>query len=207
MQTEQLDLQEVVASYLPREAGKLEMVEIPPFMYLKVEGMGDPDASPEFSSALNWLYAVSYSVRSAWKARGQGFNIGSLEGLWRTGDLGEFGRNRRDRCEWTMMIMQPSFVSADEVASVIAAVAQKLGDPPRGLRLENYADGLCLQVLHVGAFSDEGSVISRMHRDYMPANGLQSAGDLHEIYLDDPRRVTPSKMRTVLRQPVRPATE
>ncbi len=203
MQTEQLDLRKVAARYVPTTPGEMEVVDIPPFPYLMVDGTGDPETSVAFSAALNWLYGVSYRLKFAAKAQGRDFHVGSLEGLWRAEALDDFRAGRRNRWGWTIMIMQPDFVLADDVAAAVSAISGKLGQPPATLRLAEYADGLCAQVLHVGPFSEEGPVIAQLHGQFLPSQQLQARGDHHEIYLADPRRVQPSKMRTVLRQPVR----
>lgn len=75
--------------------------------------------------------------------------------------------------------------------------------PPASLRLEAYAEGLAVQILHVGPYSAEGPTIARMHREFLPANGFAANGHHHEIYLSDPRKTAPEKLRTVIRQPVR----
>lgn len=198
-----LDLRALAVAQMPREAGELEIAEIAAFSYLMVDGVGDPETSVTFSSAMNWLYGVSYSLKYEAKTVGRDYHVGSLEGLWRARDFEDFRAGRRDRWEWTMMIMQPDFVTEADVAASIAKVEEKLGKPPESLRFGTYGDGLCVQVLHVGPFSEEGPVIARMHGEYLPAHRLEAVGDHHEIYLADPRRVPPSKMRTVLRQAVR----
>lgn len=201
--TDVLNLQDIAAAQMPRTAGVMETVEVAAHSYLMIDGEGDPESSAAFSLALNWLYGLSYSLKFTAKAAGNDYHIGSLEGLWRAKDMDDFRAGRRERWQWTMMIMQPDFVSAEDVAAAIAKVGHKLGEQPSSLRLSPYGDGLCVQVLHVGPFSEEGPVIARLHREYLPEHRLEAAGDHHEIYLADPRRVPPSKMRTLLRQPVR----
>lgn len=202
-ESELLNLQDIAVAQMPRSAGVMETVEVAAHSYLMIDGEGDPEASSAFSLALNWLYGLSYSLKFAAKAAGRDYHIGSLEGLWRAKDLDDFRTGRRERWQWTMMIMQPDFVTQDDLSAAIAKVGHKLGEQPASLRLCTYGDGLCVQVLHVGPFSDEGPVIARLHREYLPEHQLEAAGDHHEIYLADPRRIAPSKMRTLLRQPVR----
>ena len=104
------------------------------------------------------------------------------------------------------MIMVPDWIDQDLFAGAVKQVAAK-DDPPRRLpdvRLASLAEGSCVQVLHVGSYDDEGGVLARMHDEFIPANDLTMVGKHHEIYLSDARRVAPEKLRTILRQPVRP---
>ncbi|HYH12265.1 MAG TPA: GyrI-like domain-containing protein, partial [Thermomicrobiales bacterium] len=107
--------------------------------------------------------------------------------------------------KWTMMVMVPAVVSQEMFDAAIAKTGKKLGSPPGSLRFETYAEGLSLQILHVGSYDAEGPVLARLHEEVMPAKGVTFNGPHHEIYLSDPRRVEPSKCKTILRQPVVPA--
>src|SRR5690606_24193341 len=106
--------------------------------------------------------------------------------------------------KWTMMIMVPDFVDRDLFEQAVAKAAKKLGGVPETLRLETCVEGRCLQTLHIGSYDDEAPVLARLHDELMSAQGLTFNGPHHEIYLSDPRRVAPEKLRTILRQPVRP---
>ena len=103
------------------------------------------------------------------------------------------------------MIMAPDFVTSAMFDAALAKTSRKLGDTPATLRLEHYAEGMSLQVLHVGSYDDEGPILAHLHDVEMPARGLTFNGHHHEIYLSDARRTAPAKLRTILRQPVRPA--
>ena len=103
------------------------------------------------------------------------------------------------------MIMIPDFVGAGLFEAAVTKARKKLGDPPASLRLEPYREGPSLQALHIGAYDAEGPLLARLHDEIMPAQGLTFAGHHHEIYLSDPRKTTPEKLRTILRQPVRNA--
>ncbi|HDH03217.1 MAG TPA: hypothetical protein ENH15_03105, partial [Actinobacteria bacterium] len=103
----------------------------------------------------------------------------------------------------TMMIMQPDWITAELFDAGAAKAEKKLGTPPDSLRLESFDEGLSVQIMHIGPYSEEGPTIARMHEEFMPANGLVENGHHHEIYLGDPRRTAPEKLKTVLRHPVR----
>ena len=188
--------------YAPR-AGRFEVVDVPPQDFLAVDGHGDPDTSPAYREAVAALYAASYAVRAAARAAlGRVHVVGPLEGLWSAEDLGVFRTRDKDAWDWTLMISQPEWVTADLVAEALAAVrAKEL--PALGLvRRERLAEGLSVQVLHVGPYDDEGPVLERLHREVLPAHGFRPTGRHHEVYLSDARRTAPARLRTVLRQPV-----
>jgi hypothetical protein len=103
-----------------------------------------------------------------------------------------------------MMIMAPEWIKPELFEQALAAASAK--EPPAALdklRLEAYQEGLSAQILHIGSYDDEAPTLARLHHEWMPANGLDFNGLHHEIYLSDPRRVAPEKLKTVLRQPVR----
>jgi hypothetical protein len=107
--------------------------------------------------------------------------------------------------DWTMMIMQPTWITQDMVGEAVRQVAKKGLPALSKLRLEEYDEGLSAQILHVGSYDDEGPVLARLHSEWIPENGYVENGKHHEIYISDPRRVAPEKLRTVLRQPIRKA--
>lgn len=127
-----------------------------------------------------------------------------LEALWWADDMTTFTTARdKSRWHWTLMILQPPWITAEMYDAALAAVGRK--DPPPSLdrlRLELLTEATVVQTLHVGSYDDEGPVLQRMHEEFIPAQGLRMTGRHHEIYLSDPRRVEPSRLRTILRQPV-----
>jgi hypothetical protein len=127
-----------------------------------------------------------------------------LEGLWWAEDMTAFTSANKDDWDWTMMIMQPDWITSDMFAQTCELV-KKAKNPnalPK-LRMEPYHEGLSVQILHRGSYDDEAPTIARLHNEFMPDNNLTAAGKHHEIYLSDPRRVAPEKLKTILRQPVK----
>lgn len=181
-------------------------VEAPDLRFLAIDGAGDPNTSSAYAEAVAALYTLGYAVRAALKARtGDTFVVGPLEGLWTSDDTGSFVRREKDEWHWTMLIALPPVVEeADVTEGRAAALARRPASRIGEVRLETRAEGRCLQVLHVGPYDDEGPILARLHDELMPASGLTWNGPHHEIYLGDPRRVAPVRLRTVLRQPVRP---
>ena len=138
------------------------------------------------------------------KALGEDFVVAPLEGLWSAPDPESFTARRKDEWDWTMMIMLPDEVDEEMVRAAQAKAREKLGALPESLRLGTLDEGLCLQALHIGSYDDEGPLLASLHHDVMPAGGYDFAGRHHEVYLSDPRKTAPEKLRTLLRQPVRP---
>jgi hypothetical protein len=173
-----------------------ELLEVPERLLLMADGRGDPNESPEFQRTTEALFAVSYALRFRMKRElGVDRKVGPLEGLWGT-DGGEFSYDQRSNWSWTLMIEQAQATSSEMVA---AAARAKGAQVP--LRLERLREGLAAQILHVGPFADEPDTVDRLHA-FIASEGLRPVGRHHEIYLRDPRRTAPQRLRTILRQPV-----
>jgi hypothetical protein len=181
-------------------------VDVPPMNFLMIDGHGDPNTAQVYKDAVEALYAVAYKIKFASKKDlGQDYVVPPLEGLWWAEDMDTFTINRdKSTWDWTMMIMQPEWITQEMVEQAVQQVAKSKDLPalPR-LRLETYHEGLSVQILHVGTYDNEGPTLARLHHEYLPQNGLIVAGKHHEIYLSDPRRTAPEKLKTVLRQSVR----
>lgn len=202
---DKIDLKKTLRPLFTAPAGEFVERDVPPLTYLKVDGRGDPNLEPSYQRAVAWLYATAYGAKFAAKsALGRDFTVPPLEGLWWAEDPRSFVERRKSEWAWTMMIMMPAFIDAPLVAAAIRKAAAKLGDPPPTLRLEELDEGSCLQTMHIGSYDDEGPLLARLHDQIMPARGLAFAGPHHEIYLGDPRRTEPSRLKTIIRQPVRP---
>ncbi|WP_258726499.1 GyrI-like domain-containing protein [Cellulomonas sp. NS3] len=182
-----------------------ELVVVPPVQYLMVDGAGDPSTAQAYTDAVQTLYAVSYGVRALVKASGgTPWTVMPLEGLWWADDLTTFTAGRRDDWLWTMLIAQHDGVTAELVGEALDAAGRKKKAPAADrLRLEVLDEGEVVQVLHHGPYSAEGPTIERLHA-FAAGAGRALRGRHHEVYLSDPRRVAPERMRTILRQPVGP---
>lgn len=188
--------------YAPRP-GDVTIVDVPEFSYLMVDGEGDPNTVRTYREAVEALYNISYGVRLAAKRDlGRVHVVAPLEGLWRSPDPTDFTARRKGEWQWTMMIHQPEWITQDMVDAANTASAEKKPNPALSLlRFETYTEGRAVQALHVGPYDAEGPLIARMH-EHAHANGHTLRGKHHEIYLSDPRKVAPAKLKTVLRQPV-----
>lgn len=203
-----IDFKKTLDTYRARR-GVFRIVEVPPLRYLMIDGHGDPNTSREYVDALAALYPVAYTLKFASK-RGldRDYVVPPLEALWWAEDMTSFTVNRdKSQWEWTAMLMVPDWAGDDMVAAAIETVGAK-SDPPAALgriRIETLREGTVVQTLHVGSYDDEAAVLAELHDDFVPNSGLRMTGRHHEIYLSDPRRVEPAKLRTILRQPVVPA--
>lgn len=202
---EKIDFRKALKALYNPPAGSFATIDVPAMQFVKVDGAGNPNTVSAYRTAVEWLYSTSYGMKFAAKAAlGKDYVVPPLEGLWWADDPAAFTARRKDEWKWTMMIMAPEFLGRDLFDQAVAKAAKKLGDMPPSLRLEPYAEGLCLQTLHIGSYDDEGPVLARLHDEVMPAGGYTFNGPHHEIYLSDPRKVAPEKLRTILRQPVKP---
>ncbi|SFB05109.1 hypothetical protein SAMN05216266_10454 [Amycolatopsis marina] len=181
------------------------VVDVPEFRYIAADGRGDPNTSPAYANAVEALYGVAYTLKFASKnTLGRDFVVGPLEGLWRADDPAVFRARRKEEWEWTMLISQPDWVTEDMVQAAIDNVSKKKANPALDdVRLRTLVEGTCVQILHIGSYDDETPTLERLHDHYLPENGLTFNGDHHEIYLSDPRRTPPAKLKTILRQPIR----
>ena len=185
-------------------AGEFSEITVPTMNFLMVDGEGDPNTAPAYKSAVEWLYSVSYPLKFASKKKlDRDYAVFPLEGLWWADDMTTFLTREKSAWKWTMMIALPDWITRDMVDAAIAKAATKLGPSPSSLRFERYDEGLCVQIMHVGPYDAEGPVLARLHNEYLPQHGLKETGHHHEIYLGDPRKSAPEKLKTVLRQPVR----
>jgi hypothetical protein len=186
-------------------AKKFEVVDVPPMNFLMIDGHGDPNTAQEYQDAVEALYAVAYKLKFMSKREmGKDYVVPPLEGLWWAEDMETFTTARdKSAWDWTMMIMQPEWITQEMVEEAVKQVEKKGLPALSKLYLETYHEGLSVQILHIGSYDDEGPTIARLHNEFIPENSYEEAGKHHEIYLSDPRKVAPEKLKTVLRQPVR----
>jgi hypothetical protein len=180
------------------------IVDLPPMSYLMIDGEGDPNTSQRYADALNALYAVAYTLKFENKKSNPAadYSVMPLEGLWWSADNRDFTMGKYDTWQWTMMIMQPPVITPAAVAAALRAAGAKKPLPALSrMRFEELYEGLCAQILYFGAYKDEGPTIQHLHA-FIGDRGYVLVGKHHEIYLGDPRRTEPSKLKTVIRQPM-----
>jgi hypothetical protein len=191
---------ELGALYAPKR--QPVVVDVPELSCLMIDGHGDPNTSPEYQAAIEALFAIAYTAKFAVRATGIDFHVMPLEGLWWTPDMAAFSTGDKSAWLWTMLIVQPPVVTAEIVEQARSkAATRKPLDAIALVRLDRFAEGKVAQVLHVGPYSTEGPTIESLHQ-FIAAQGYQRTGKHHEIYLGDPRRSAPDKLRTIVRQPI-----
>ncbi|MCI0712441.1 MAG: GyrI-like domain-containing protein [Chloroflexi bacterium] len=180
------------------------VVDVPPLNYLLIDGEGDPNTSQVYAKAVTALYNLAYGIRAISKDQGQVFTVMPLEGLW---DLNEtpadFLITSEDKAtfKWTMMIAQPPHITTKLVEEARETVHRKKNPLLLDyIRFETYEEGEAVQIMHIGPYSEEGPTVELLHRT-IDENGWQLAKRHHEIYLSQPDRVVPEKMKTIIRQP------
>ncbi|MCX6362651.1 MAG: GyrI-like domain-containing protein [Actinobacteria bacterium] len=185
------------------------IVEVPELAFLMIDGRGDPNSSAAYQDALGALYGVAYTLKFALKKADpeRDFKVAPLEGLWWTDaerpSMAALDSDR-DSWNWTMMIAVPDAVTAAEVAAAAEAAARRRPLPAAGrIRLERFAEGLAAQIMYVGPYADEAPTIAALHA-FVEEQGYELRGRHHEIYLGDPRRTAPERLKTVIRHPVMP---
>ncbi len=185
-------------------AKKVDIVEVPKWNYLMIDGEGDPNTSQSFQDAIDVLYPLSYTLKFMIKKGEIGIDYGvlPLEGLWWADDMTSFSVEDKDGWKWTLMIMQPDLVTEELVKEAIEQVRAKKNPVALPLaRFESFEEGKAAQILHIGPFSEEGPTIEKVH-SFIDENGSQRRGKHHEIYLSDIRRAAPEKWKTIIRQPM-----
>jgi len=202
---EKLDLKKQWKHLYQPPAGEITVVNVPPLTYLMVDGEGDPNKSKAFEQAVEALYSLCYTLKFSLKKSPRAIDYGvmPLEGLWWADDPRVFMQTDKSAWKWTAMILQPEFISRRNVDAAFEEVRKKKNPAAlERVRFETLDEGECVQTLYFGPFSEEGPTIQRMH-DAIHAAGKKIHGKHHEIYLSDPRRTVPAKLRTILRQPMR----
>lgn len=201
---EKIDYKEQLKHLYGPSAKKVEIVEVPKMNFLMVDGEGDPNTSKSFRGAIETLYSVSYTLKFMVKKGEMGVDYGvlPLEALWWSDDMSAFSTGNKDAWKWTLMIMQPEFITLRMVKEATAEVARKKKPVSLPLvRFESFKEGKAAQIMHIGPFSEEGPTIEKVHL-FIEDNGSRRVGKHHEIYLSDIRRAAPEKWKTIVRQPM-----
>jgi hypothetical protein len=214
-----IDYKKELKSLYGPSSKEFQVVEVPPMQYLMLDGRGDPNTAQEYQDAIEALYALAYKLKfMSKKALERDYVVPPLEGLWDSPEMifsltgvddedvwvEKFKASDRDSWQWTMMIMQPDWITLEMFEDAREQVRQ--GKNPVSLdkmRLERYEEGLCVQILYVGPYAGEAPILAKLHTEFLPESGYTEAGKHHEIYLSDPRKTAPEKLKTVLRQPVK----
>ncbi|OFW55442.1 MAG: hypothetical protein A2133_00925 [Actinobacteria bacterium RBG_16_64_13] len=211
-----LDLKKQLKHLYHPSAKEVAVVEVPEMQFAMIDGQIEPEVlpgdSPEFAAAIGALFGISYTLKFVSKRRPVDpidYTVMSLEGLWTTPEGGADYATSQEWL-WTLMIMQPDHISEEMFTEALHHLRKKHAKEWGGtealdrLRLERFAEGTCIQTLHIGPYLDEPHTLARMAA-FAHANGYVFRGRHHEIYLGDPRTAQPENLKTVLRHPVEKA--
>jgi hypothetical protein len=185
------------------------IIEVPEMTFITVDGKGDPNTSAEYTAAVELLYGLSYTIKMGNKSVLE-YVVPPLEGFWSVNDNFKGGGaaiSDKSKFVWTMMIRQPDFVTAEVFETARTALPKKKSSLDTSkARLTTITEGLCVQIMHIGPYDDEPATIAVLDR-FAAENGyVVDIGETryhHEIYLSDPRKAVPEKMKTVIRHPIR----
>lgn len=203
-----LDLRKQLADLYPtgiKATKQPVLVDVPELNYLMIDGKGDPNNSREFQDAMITLYGLAYTIKFLSKLgpTGRDWTVMPLQGLWWSDDMSDFVSGAKDRWKWTVMILQPDFVDQDMFVEARENLRRKKNPAAIDLaRLELFGEGKAAQILYIGPYADEAPIIQRLH-EFIHEQGYELSGKHHEIYLSDPRRTAPEKLKTIIRQPVK----
>ncbi len=206
---DKLDLRKQLKHLYQPSAKKVEVVDVPPLLFAMIDGAiepgSEPGMSPAFAEALQALYGISYTLKFTCKQRAENpidYTVMGLEALWWVED-GRFDITVKDNWFWRAMILQPDFITPELFAEAVAQVRKKRGDSASlgKLRLEHWQEGLAMQIMHIGPYGEEPATVARMD-EFAAVNGYRKRGKHHEIYIGDPMRSAPEKLKTILRHPV-----
>ncbi|HBB28239.1 MAG TPA: transcriptional regulator [Clostridiales bacterium] len=198
--------------YMPKT--KPSIIEVPEMIFIMVDSKGNPNTCEEYKNAMEVLYGLSYSIKMS-KMNGTQpkgyfeYVVPPLEGLWWVEDDNFDGINITDKDKfcWTSMIRQPEFVTIEVFETVKQALLKKKPELDFSTtRLSIYKEGLCAQIMHIGPYDDEPATIKVMEEFIVNEgyiNDISIARLHHEIYLGDPRKTKPEKLKTVIRHPIR----
>jgi hypothetical protein len=200
-----VDMKKDLKQYYQPSAKTVSLVEVPELKFLMLDGSGYPsDESTQFQQAIETLYGMAYTLKFMLKSEGQkpDFTVMPLEGLWWMKGGKKFDQANKDEWLWTLMIAVPDFVEAADVKRAMKMLEQKKNPPALSkVEFRSVAEGQAVQIMHIGPYSQEGPTIEKLHA-FARENGLKLRGKHHEIYMGDPRRTAPEKLKTVVRQPV-----
>ncbi len=198
-----VDLKKELKEFYFPPARRVSLVDVPALNFIMIDGKGDPNTSQAYRESIEALYSVSFTLKfAAKKEQGVDYTVMPLEGLWWADDMAAFATGDKMAWKWTSMMMQPSFITEALVDQAREQAAGKRALPASAhMRFERYHEGLSAQIMHIGPYADEGPTIEKLHT-FIEHSGYKRRGKHHEIYLGDPRRAAPEKLKTVLRQPV-----
>ncbi|MDD3984795.1 MAG: GyrI-like domain-containing protein [Methanobacterium sp.] len=189
--------------YYPSEK-VVSVVDVPRMNFLMINGQGDPNTSQEYQDAMEVLFPISYKIKFlSKKLNNQDYIVMPLEGLWWSDNMEYFSIEDKKSWKWTVMIMQPEFITKEIINMAIEEVKRKKDlISISKVRFEKFSERLSAQIMHTGPYGDaESLTIEKLH-DFINKSGYKIRDKHHEIYISDMRRTKPAMLKTVIRQPI-----
>lgn len=196
--------------YMPKK--KPGIVEIPKMNYIAVRGKGNPnDENGEYKSSIGLLYAIAFTIKMSYKGTHKidgyfEYVVPPLEGFWWQENTEGIDYNRKDDMNFISVIRLPDFVTEDDFKWAVDEATEKKKQDFSMVEFLTYNEGICVQCMHIGSYDNEPETVELMHK-YMEENGykldITDSRLHHEIYLSDPRRCDESKLKTVIRHPIK----
>ena len=209
-----LDLKKDLKAFYNPSGKKVEFINVPRFNFLMIDGAiepgKEPGNSPLFEENMQAMYGAAYTLKFMLKNRAfdpVDYPVMAREGMWDARD-GKFDINVKDNWDYTLMILVPDMITQATFEEALEQMRNKKGDQPAfaRLRLDSFKEGTCVQTMHIGPYATEPATLEKMQA-FMAENGytdmVGKGGKHHEIYMGDPRRAAPEKLKTVLRHPVK----
>lgn len=202
---EKVDFKKKLKHLYRPSSKQIEIVQAPKMNFILIDGQGNPNTSLEFKRAAEVLFSLAYAMKFMVKKGSIGIDYGvlPLEGLWWVDDMSEFDVSKKDEWKWTLMIMQPTYVSKESFKAACEQVTRKKKlEGLEKVRFDSFTEGESAQIMHIGPFEDEGPTIKKLH-DFVREQGYHLQGKHHEIYLSDIRKAAPEKWKTIVRQSIK----
>ena len=202
---EKVDYKKKLKDLYQVKLGKPAVIQVPKMNFIMIDGKGDPNTSQEYIDAIQTLYPVAYTIKFTCKNKyDTDFGVMPLKGLWWTENMADFSMEDKSNWLWTAMILQPDVVTEDIYNQAVIQVKEKKSPKTLDkLRFASFDEGQVAQVMYIGPYCDEGPMILELHKFIKEQGGSLNKNNKHhhEIYLCDPRRTDPAKLKTIIRQP------
>lgn len=200
-----IDLKKELKHLYNPSAKKISVVDVPRMNFLMLNGKGHPEGVQDFQDAIQAIYSVAYTMKFMLKEKAStpDFAVMPLESLWWASGGVPYDKAETSAWRWTVMVAQPEFIEEEHLAAVKRNLKQKEGPAVTAkVRLRSFDEGLSVQIMHIGPYNQIGGAAKRLE-EYAREHKYRLRGRHHEIYLSDPRRVAPERIKTIVRRPVK----
>ncbi len=198
---EKIDFKKKLKHLFTASSKECKIVDVPKMKYIMFDGQGNPNTSPLFQGGVEALYGIAYKIKFNSKKTGLDYVVPPLSGLWYMDDMRQFCMEGKEQWKWTLLIMQPEHITSEMEEAKKVVEMKKKTDFSTQVRLESYHEGLAAQIMHIGPYEGEPPTIAKLHK-FIEEKGYSLRGKHHEIYLGDPRKTAPEKLKTIIRQPI-----